>query len=279
MDLGLQGKACAVTGASRGIGLEVSRRLVAEGAAVLLIARGQEGLDRARQSCLEAAIAAGGPDSEAAARGRIAVLAIDITDADAGERLVAEAEQRFGRLDVLVNNAGFARWRRPEEVTDEDWYAQFEINVMAPLRAMRAAVPAMAERGWGRVVNVCSSSGKRPSQWMPDYSAAKSAEFSLSRWFADRYAAKGVLVNAISPGPVETEMWNEPGGLAEQAVPLLGAESPRAAVEEMMASRPIGRIAQPEEIADAILFLCSERASYVAGASWSVDGGAVPVII
>lgn len=285
MDLGLAGRVCAVTGASRGIGFAISRQLVAEGAAVLMIARGVEGLEQAAAACVEetvaerqaAGMAAG--EVEATLRSKVATLALDVTDDDAGERLVGEAERRFGRLDSLVNNAGIARWHRPEEITDDDWRAQFEINVMAPMRAMRAAIPAMAERGWGRVVNVCSTSGKRPSAWMPDYSAAKAAELSLSRWFADRYAKDGVLINAISPGPTRSEMWTAAGGLADQAAELTGADSAEQAIERAGAGRPIGRFAEPEEIASTVVFLCSERASYVAGAAWAVDGGTVPVII
>lgn len=279
MDLGLTGKACAVTGASSGIGLEVARQLVAEGAAVLLVARDPAGLEGAREVCLNAVTESSDASEQAAARGRIAILSLDVTEEDAGERLLREAEQRFGRLDVLVNSAGSAHWRRLDEITDDDWREQYEINVMAPMRAMRSALPAMAQRGWGRVVNVCSTSGKRPSTWTPDYSAAKAAELSLSRWFADRYAAEGVLVNAVSPGPARSEMWTEPGGLAEQAMRLTGAESAEAAMAAAGAARPIGRLAEPAEIAAAIVFLCSERSSYVAGAAWAIDGGTVPVII
>ncbi len=151
--------------------------------------------------------------------------------------------------------------------------------MMAPLRAMRAAIPLMAERGWGRVVNVCSTAGKRPSAAMAEYSVAKAAELSLSRLFADRYAKTGVLVNAVAPGPVEAEMWMEPGGLLDQSRDLSGADSREDALAEAGSKRPIGRLAQPEEIAATIVFLCSERASYVAGAAWSVDGGTVQVII
>jgi 3-oxoacyl-[acyl-carrier protein] reductase len=150
---------------------------------------------------------------------------------------------------------------------------------MAPLRAMRAAVPAMAERGWGRVVNVCSTAGKRPSAAMPEYSVAKAAELSLSRLFADRYAKAGVLVNAICPGPTESEMWMGPGGLLDQSHAMSGADSREEALAEAGAKRPIGRLADPAEIAAAIVFLCSDRASYVSGAAWSVDGGTVQVII
>src|SRR3954454_9945145 len=168
------------------------------------------------------------------------------------------AASRLGPVDVLVNNAGTARWRDLDDVPDEDWRAQYELNVMAPLRAMRTAAPPMAERGWGRIVNVCSTAGKRPSSAMPEYSVAKAAELSLSRLFADRYAKAGVLVNAICPGPAESEMWMNPGGLLDQAQALSGAASREEALAEAGAKRPIGRLAEVGEIAAAIVFLCSE---------------------
>jgi 3-oxoacyl-[acyl-carrier protein] reductase len=266
MDLGLDGKACAVTGASRGIGLATAERLCGEGASVLLVARSADTLDDAVNRCSSAG---GKPEG----------LALDITEADAGERVVAAAVERFGRLDVLVNNAGTAQRRALEDVTDEEWSAAWELNVMAPMRVMRAAIPGMVERGWGRVVNVCSSAGKRPTVGTPEYSVAKAAELSLSRVFADVYAKQGVLVNAICPGPTKSELWMAPGGLLDQAMESGGYESREAALEAIGSGRPIGRLAEVAEIADGIVFPCSERASYVAGAAWSVDGGSVPVII
>ncbi len=266
MDLGLKGRACVVTGASRGIGAETARLLCAEGANVLLVARNEERLRAAANAAGEAG-------------GEAATLPLDVTEEDAGERMLAAATESFGALDVLVNNAGTAQWRDLDEVADEDWRAQYELNVMAPLRAMRAAAPPMVERGWGRIVNVCSTAGKRPSAAMPEYSVAKAAELSLSRLFADRYAKSGVLVNAICPGPVESEMWMEPGGLLDQSREMSGAASREEALATAGSKRPIGRLAEPTEIAGAIAFLCSERASYVAGAAWSVDGGTVQVIL
>jgi 3-oxoacyl-[acyl-carrier protein] reductase len=265
--MGLAERACAVTGAGRGIGRETARMLCAEGADVLLIARNEDQL----KAAAEEITAEGG--------GQAVHLALDVTAEDAGERILATATERLGVLDVLVNNAGAARWRQIDEVPDEDWRAQYELNVMAPMRAMRAAAPAMAERGWGRIVNVCSTAGKRPSALMPDYSVAKAAELSLSRLFADRHAKDGVLVNAICPGPVASEMWMEPGGLLDQSQQLTGAASREQALAEAGSKRPIGRLAEVHEIAAAIVFLCSERASYTAGAAWSVDGGTVQVII
>ena len=270
MELGLSGRVCVVTGASSGIGRETALQLCAEGAKVAMVARGEERLREA--------VAAAAARGEASG-GEAASLVLDVTDGDSGERMLAAATERFGQLDVLVNNAGFAGWRDLDDVPEEDWRAQYEINVMAPLRAMRAAVPPMVERGWGRIVNVCSTSGKRPSAAMPEYSVAKAAELSLSRLFADRYAKSGVLVNAICPGPTTSEMWMAPGGLADQSGEMVGAADRVEALEIAGAKRPIGRLAAPEEIASAIVFLCSERASYVSGAAWSVDGGTVQVII
>jgi 3-oxoacyl-[acyl-carrier protein] reductase len=270
MDLGLAGRTCAVTGASRGIGRETAKLLCAEGANVLLIARNENLLVEATEEVAAAGAGSGG---------RAAHAALDITREEAADHVLAAAEQDFGALDVLVNNAGAGAWHDLDEVTDEEWRAAYELNVIAPMRLMRTAIPAMEARGWGRVVNVCSTAGKRPSAAMPEYSVAKAAELSLSRLFADRHAKAGVLVNAICPGPVESGMWMEPGGLLDQSVEMSGAASREEALEAAGSKRPIGRLAEVGEIAAAIVFLCSERASYVSGAAWSVDGGTVQVII
>ena len=242
MNLGLDGKACIVTGATSGIGLATADMLAAEGAQVLRVARGGE-------------------------------FEADVTDPGAAERIVAACRERFGGVDVLVNNAGTARIASLEETTDADWAEQWELNVMAPMRLMRAAAPLMAERGWGRIVNVSSSSGKRPSGRFPAYSVAKAAQLSLSRLYADEWAPRGVLVNAVTPGPVSSPLWTGPGGLAEQS-------GDRDEVLAATAAKiPLGRMGTPEEIAAVIAFLCSEQASNVAGAAWSADGGSVPFAI
>jgi 3-oxoacyl-[acyl-carrier protein] reductase len=256
MNLGLAGKGCVVTGASSGIGLATARLLSEEGASVLLVGRSEEALREA------------GPDW----------LALDITEPDAGERIVAECEARFGSLDVLVNNAGTSSITPLEDLTDEDWDEQWQLNVLGPMRLMRAAAPRMAERGWGRIVNVSSSSGKRPSGTNLAYSVAKAAELSLSRGFADLYAGKGVRVNAVAPGGVESRLWMEEGGMADQLAAMRGVTREEA-LEERRGAVPVGRMATPEEIASVIVFLCAEPASYVAGSAWSVDGGVVQVII
>jgi 3-oxoacyl-[acyl-carrier protein] reductase len=262
MDLGLTGKGCAVTGASRGIGLATAKALTAEGARVLLVARSE--------GPLAAAVEEVGGES--------AALAVDVTDPDAADRILAEAERLFGSLDVLVSNAGTSHARPLEQLTDAEWHEQWELHVMASMRLMRAAVPAMAGRGWGRVVNVASSSGKRPSLTNAAYSVSKSAQLALSRVFADAYAPRGVLVNAVAPGPVATPLWMAEGGLADQAAERQGVTREEA-LERQRAKVPLGRFGTPDEIAAVIAFLCSERASDVAGSSWSVDGGIVPLFI
>ena len=256
MNLGLTGKGCVVTGASRGIGLATARMLSDEGASVLLVGRREEALREV------------GPHW----------LALDITEPDAGERIVSECEQRFGSLDVLVNNAGTSSITPIEQLTDEDWDQQWQLNVMGPMQLMRAAAPRMAERGWGRIVNVSSSSGKRPSGTNLAYSVAKAGELSLSRGFADLYAGKGVRVNAVTPGGVESGLWMAEGGMADQLAALRGV-SREEALEERRNAVPVGRMATPEEIASVIVFLCAEPASYVAGSAWSVDGGVVQIIV
>jgi 3-oxoacyl-[acyl-carrier protein] reductase len=265
MDLGLRDRACAVTGASRGIGRATALGLAAEGAAVLLIGRRIEALEAAADACRGAG-------------GRAETLVLDITAVDAGERALATSVERFGAADVLVNNAGTNLAREIEQLSEEHWQSQWELNVLAPMRLMRAFAPAMAERGWGRIVNVASSSGKRPSATNAAYSVTKAAELSLSRAFADAWAAHGVLVNAVAPGPVETELWSASGGLADQLASARGVS--REQVFASTAARiPRGRMGTEEEVAAVIVFLCSQAASNVVGAAWSVDGGTVPVII
>ena len=265
MDLGLQGRACAVTGASSGIGRATALSLAREGAAVLLVGRREQPLAEVAEECR----------GEGA---RAQTLALDVTAADAGERVVEAVLGNFERIDVLVNSAGTSAIRTLDQLTDEDWQAQWEVNVIGPMRLMRAAAPEMADRGWGRIVNVCSSSGKRPSSTNMAYSVAKAAELSLSRAFADLYAAKGVLINAVAPGSTATDLWMAPGGMADQAAEAQGKT--REEVLQATAGRsPLGRLSTEEEVAAVITFLCSNAASNVAGAAWSADGGSVPVII
>jgi NAD(P)-dependent dehydrogenase (short-subunit alcohol dehydrogenase family) len=199
-----------------------------------------------------------------------------VTDADAGERVLAACPAPPW---ALVNAAGGSGTRTIEELTDADWQEHWDLHVMAPMRLMRALAPAMAEGEGGRIVNVSSSSGKRPSGRLdPPYSVSKAAQLSLSRVFADAWAARGVLVNAVAPGPIAGESWTGAGGLAEQLAARSG-KTPEEILEATGAGPPLGRMGTDDEVAAVIVFLCSRLASNVAGAAWSVDGGTVPTIL
>src|SRR3954447_19595524 len=200
MDLGITGRSAVITGASRGIGAAAVQMLEAEGARVLPVSRSE---------------------------------GIDVTDPAAPERIL---EALGGQApDILVNNAGTSFARSLDELTDEEWNGQWELHVMASMRLMRAFAPAMAERGWGRIVNVASSAGRRPSLTNAAYSVTKAAQFSLSRVFADTWADRGVLVNAVAPGAgrgglvtavapgaVASPLWMAEGGLGDQTAAAKG---------------------------------------------------------
>lgn len=251
MDLGLRDTTCVVTGSTGGIGLAVAQLLVAEGAHIVTTGRGEApGIGEARH------------------------ITADLAQPGEPERLIAEA----GDVDVLVNNVGVAYQRSFAEVTDEQWDELWRLNVMSYVRTIRAVLPGMSARGGGVIVNVSSTAGKRPSASMPDYSVTKAAVLSLSRLIADVYAKDGIRCNAVTPGPTATEAWLGDGGLADQQAARTGKTK-----DEVLAAvgsgRPLGRLAEPEEIASVVAFLCSPRSSYVTGAAWSADGGTVPIIL
>src|SRR5438270_12686815 len=240
MDLGLRDAVCLVTGSTAGIGAATVKLLRAEGAVV--VSTGRSGGD----------------------------IQADLARAGEPERVVHEVERRHGRVDVLVNNVGGTEIRKLEDLTDADWQASFELNLLTAIRATQAALPAMRARGTGTIVNGSSTAAKRPSTSMPDYSVMKAAMLSFSRLVADLYAKDGVRCNAVTPGPTATQAWLGQGGLAEQ-------QGDRDQVlAKVAAGRPLGRLAEPAEIAAGVAFLCPQRASSVTGAAWSAEGGDVP---
>jgi 3-oxoacyl-[acyl-carrier protein] reductase len=248
VNLGLEGKLAVVTGATQGIGFATTLALQAEGARVVSAGRSGEG------------------------PGELHVSA-DLTRPGEPERVVDVALEAFGRVDCLVNNVGWAEIHKFEELTEEIWERSWQINVMSAVRATQAVVPSMREHKAGTIVNVSSTAAKRPSLSMPEYSVTKAAMLSFSRLVADLYAKDGIRCNAVTPGPTATPAWLGDGGLAVQ-------QGDRDEIlAKVGAGRPLGRLATPDEIAAVIVFLCSERASYVTGAAWSVDGGTVPIII
>jgi len=243
VDLRLRDSVCLVTGSTQGIGFETARILREEGAVVVTTGRG-------------------GGDIPA-----------DLARAGEPERVVRETIERHGRLDVLVNNVGGTDIRKLEELTDADWQDSFDLNLMSAVRATRAALEHMRPLRAGTIVNVSSTAAKRPSTGMPDYSVMKAAMLSFSRLVADLYAKDGIRCNAVTPGPTATRAWLGPGGLAEQQ------GNRDEVLAKVGAGRPLGRLAEPEEIAAVIAFLCSPLSSYVTGAAWSADGGTVPIIL
>jgi NAD(P)-dependent dehydrogenase (short-subunit alcohol dehydrogenase family) len=260
LDLGLSDRVCVVTGSTGGIGLETARFLVEEGAKVVVSGRDADRVDSARSEV-------------GAALGVVS----DLAEPGAPQELIREANA-LGPVACLVNNVGHAYQASFEELSDNEWDELWQLNVMSYVRAVRAALPSMRERGGGSIVNVSSTAGKRPSTGMPHYSVTKAAVLSLSRLVADVYAKEGIRCNAVTPGPTATAAWLADGGLADQQASRSG-QSRDEVLESVGAGRPLGRLAEPEEIAAVICFLCSDRASYVTGSAWSVDGGTVPIII
>ncbi|HUF89978.1 MAG TPA: SDR family oxidoreductase [Gemmatimonadota bacterium] len=253
-----------VTGSSRGIGRATSVALSRSGVRVALAARGRDDLERAA-----AAVAAAGPEPLA--------IECDFGDPDSIRALFEELDERGFSPDILVNNVGTARMASFAEVDDAEWRRNWEVNVMSAVRCCRSVLPAMVSRGWGRVVNVSSSSGKRPSARWPAYAPTKAALQGLTIILADEYGGSGVTVNAVCPGPVRSSLWTADDGLwSEVARP---DEDREATLERVGGGLPAGRMGEPEEVAAAISFLCSEEASWVHGAILSVDGGNVRLVV
>lgn len=263
MNLGLGGRVAIVTGASRGIGLEIALTLAHEGAHVVVAARGEEGVAQA-----VAAIAAAG--------GTAFGIAADMAHADAAAALVAGAVERFGRVDILVNNAGGQRRRaRFDELTDQDFLEAYEDNVLSVVRAVRAVLPTMREHRWGRIINIVSEASTQPERVFQHYNAAKAAELNLTKSLSKALARDGILVNAVAPGLIAT-----PG--IERDFVRSAAEQGRT-VDAVKADffrkfKPglvVLRAGEAAEVASVVAFLASERASYVTGANYRVDGGSV----
>jgi NAD(P)-dependent dehydrogenase (short-subunit alcohol dehydrogenase family) len=253
LDLGLRDRVCVVTGSTGGIGLATARMLAGEGAKVVTSGR-----------------------SEAPGVGEGLHVVGDLSDPEAPAELIGRATE-LGPVACLVNNVGIAYQSDFDTLTDEQWDEMWQLNVMSYIRTIRAALPELRARG-GSIVNVSSTAGKRPSTSMPNYTVTKAAVLSLSRLVADLYAKDSVRCNAVTPGPTATDAWLAPGGLADQQAERTG-KSRDEVLEAVASGRPLGRLAEADEIAAVIVFLCSDRASYVTGSAWSADGGTVPIIV
>lgn len=257
-------KTALVTGSSRGIGRATAVALAEAGFRVVLTARGHEDLVEAAAEVLAA-----GADPR--------VEACDFGDGESVSALFDRLESDGVELDALVNNVGIARMTGFEDIDDEEWELNWRVNVMSAIRCGRRTIPAMAERGWGRVVNVSSSAGKRPSAKWPAYAPTKAALQALTIVWAETYGGTGVTVNAVCPGPVKTPMWTAEDGLWREVAEA--GEGREEALERVGRKLPAGRMGEPREVAAAIRFLCSEDASWVHGAILSIDGGNTGLVV
>jgi NAD(P)-dependent dehydrogenase (short-subunit alcohol dehydrogenase family) len=262
MDLRLSDHVAVVTGASKGIGLAVTRTLLDENARVVAASRSRT------------------PELDAL-DGDLLHVAVDFMEPEAPAHVIATAAEAFGRIDVLVNNVGGP----PPGVTlprasffdasDDDWRAVFELNLFAAVRASRAAILLMLERGSGAIVNVSSAVARRPSPMNVDYGAAKAAMNNLTKVLSEEFGPKGIRVNTVSPGPVRTPWWTDDGGAADIIAAQAGTdrETVLATAAPQAMSLTTGRLADPQEIADVVALLASPRSANTTGAEFVVDSG------
>jgi NAD(P)-dependent dehydrogenase (short-subunit alcohol dehydrogenase family) len=259
MDLHLTDRVAVVTGASKGIGLAVTRALVSEGVKVVAGAR----------SITDELV-------DLSDTGQVLAVAIDLAEADAPARLVARASH-FGGLDIVVNNVGAVTPRTAGflQVSDDDWHATLNLTLMAAVRTTRAAIPLLIERGGGNVVTICSVNAFLPDPGVIDYSATKAAVWNLSKSLSKEFGAQGLRFNTISPGPVSTPLWLGEHGVAATVAESMGVsvDEARRRIVEAGGGFSTGRFTEPEEVADLVLLLSSERAGNVTGADFLIDGG------
>ena len=251
-----------VTGASKGIGRAIALELAGTGADLVICARGVAGLDLVA--------------TEIRACGRaVEVVSADVSTPAGAALLLERAQNRFGRIDVLVNNAGKGAPKRMLELTEDDWHASFELNFMSAVRCSLGSVPLMRQQGGGRIINISSRVGRQPDPYFAPYAAAKAALINFTKNLANAFSKDGILSNCIVPGLIRTE-----------AVEEAAQESARAtgkSVEEVfaatLAKRPIpaGRLGEPQDVAGLVIFLASPRASWITGSTFTIDGGITPV--
>jgi 3-oxoacyl-[acyl-carrier protein] reductase len=258
MDLGIKGRAAIVTGASRGIGRETARQFLEEGVRVMICGRNAETLEKARA---ELAQQTGGEVQ--------ATVADTTREADIA-RLVTAAQLKFGTVDILVNNAGQMYSGRFAAMTDAGLKEQFDTKIFGFLRAIRLVYPMMKAQQWGRIVNIIGGAGKEPDPYMFGSGITNSGLLNITKSLSTEFGDDNVLVNAVCPGWVATNLWQRNAqGLQQELQAKTEEEARRLAARK----NSLNRFGKPEELANAIVFLCSERSSYITGVSLNLDGG------
>jgi len=261
VDLGLAGRTAVITGGSQGIGREIAALLAAEGADLVLAARRTEVLDATAAELREA-------------HGRrVLAVSADVATADGPAAIAEAALAEFGSVDILVNNAGKGFNKPLDDLTDADWYASLDLNLMSAVRLCRALVPQMCARGWGRVINISTRVAREPDPYFAAYAASKAALINYSKNLANAHSADGVLTNCIVPGLIRSQA-------IDQAARESAAET-GLTVDEVMArtlkKRPIpaGRLGEPDDVAGLVALLCSDYGAWITGACFTIDGGIV----
>lgn len=257
MDLRLEGKAALVTGGSKGIGKAVAMGLAREGARLGIVARGADLLEKTTR------------EIQAATHSEVVPFPGDLMKPGDVQRVVKDAVARFGRIDILVNNAGAAPGGLLLNLTEDDWALALQLKFMGYVRCMREVIPHMIRQGGGRIVNIVGNDGVKPTYLELTPSAANAAGLAVTQALAEQYGRYNILINAINPGPVSTNRWDGLVRAYARDKGLSVEEASRRAVQSI----PLGRIATPEEVADVVVFVASERARFLNGALITLDGG------
>ncbi len=265
MELGLAGRTVIVTGGSRGIGKAIAASFLEEGAAVAICARNSDVLERAAE--------------DLRGSGELLPIEADVTDSDDVVRLVDQTVESLGGVDVLVNNAGTVGSESTlDELTLTEWEEVYDVNLKGTVRATKRVLPHMREQAWGRIINIASEAGVVPDDFKPHYDSSKAAIINLTKNLSKTYGEEGVLINAVSPAttytPLVQALFEERAEAEDKSIEQVRREF----IQEDCPNIVFDRLARPEEVADVVTFLASERASYVTGANYRVDGGSVPTI-
>ncbi|KAF0104112.1 MAG: short-chain dehydrogenase/reductase SDR [Rhodospirillaceae bacterium] len=265
MDVRMDGRVAVITGASTGLGLAMAKEFAASGASVALLARKQDALAAAKAEVQKAA---------GKANTKIEAYSCDVAKAAPIADTFKKIEAEFGKVDIVVNNAGISHAKSFETVTDEDWQGDLDLKLFAAIRLSRAAIPGMRERKWGRIVNVLNIGAKAPTANSTPTSVSRAAGLALTKAMSQELAKDNILVNAMLVGLIESDQW---------ARRHKGPAGEGKTYEEFLAGMakgriPLGRMGKAEEFARMACFLCSDAGSFITGVAINVDGGASPVV-